>query len=75
MTINLIHSEAEAIQTNFKPKLSAMEDEELDASTELGKTKMKRCGFGHVTLFCLPFCGSMVSDHCGFLICCCLLIV
>ena len=30
---------AEVIQTNFKSKLPAMEDEELDASTKLGKAK------------------------------------
>ena len=30
---------AEVIQTNFKSKLPAMEDEELDASPELGKVK------------------------------------
>ena len=29
----------EVIQTNFKSKLPATEDEELDASTELGKAK------------------------------------
>ena len=29
----------EVIQTNFKSKLPAMEDEELDVSTELGKAK------------------------------------
>ena len=30
---------AEAIQTNFKSKLPATEDEELDTNTELGKAK------------------------------------
>ena len=30
---------AEVIQANFKSKLPAMEDEELDASIKLGKTK------------------------------------
>ena len=38
-TFLVMKGRAEAIQTNFKSKLTAMEDEELDASTELGKAK------------------------------------
>ena len=54
---------AEVIQTDFKSKLPAMEDEELDASTELEKAK-KLAKMKNAMV--MKYATQCLSDTCNF---------